>query len=168
MGKLRDQLLATATREPWLLPENRKIAKAKPPKATSWPLPKPYNRPNGEHERDILRAILAELRRLGCVAERIDVQGKILWSGDGEGRLVSTQMVGLPDIIGCKEGRFLALEVKRPGGRVSGDQIGALQRLQASGALVCLACGTGELAAWLEGWEPEASLMGIPVLGGAA
>lgn len=166
MGKLRDEMLATATAAPWLIPESERIAAAKPPRTKTWALPYPLSRADGSFERDVLRAVLAELRRLGCVAERIDVQGKISWGADGTGRLVSSQMIGLPDIIGCREGRFLAVEVKRKGGRVSGDQLGALQRLQHAGALVCVACGVSELEGWLGGWtpEPKRHLLGIPVV----
>lgn len=52
-------------------------------------------------EKDIVRAILKELRGAGAFA--IKTHG-------------SPQFAGLPDIIGCLNGRFFALEVKRPGG----------------------------------------------------
>ena len=166
MGKLRDEMLATGTTAPWLIAESPRIAKAKPPKSQTWALPYPLSRADGAYERDVLRAILAELRRLGCVAERIDVQGKISWGADGTGKLVSSQMIGLPDIIGCKNGRFLALEVKRKGGRVSGDQVGALQRLQHAGALFAIACGVVEIEGWLGGWTPDdrRHILGVPVI----
>jgi len=163
MGKLRDEMLRTGTTAPWLVAESERIARAKPPKTSTWPLPYPLSRADGAYERDVLKAVIAELRRLGACVERIDVQGKITWSGDGEGRLVSSQMLGLPDVIGCYQGRFLGVEVKRKGGRVSGDQLGALQRLQAAGGLVCIACGIEELEQWLKGAKGDRRILDVAV-----
>lgn len=42
---------------------------------------------------------------------------------------------GIPDIIGCFKGRFIALEVKRPGEQPTKLQAKTLELLQAAGAV---------------------------------
>jgi hypothetical protein len=42
---------------------------------------------------------------------------------------------GISDILGIYQGRFLAIEVKRPGGRVSREQREFLNRVNAEGGL---------------------------------
>ena len=47
---------------------------------------------------------------------------------------------GVSDLIGCSpDGRFLAVEVKRPGGKATPDQIEFLERVKASGGIAVLA-----------------------------
>jgi len=73
-------------------------------------------------ERDVLKAVLAALRTHPRVAfvERMN-------SGaykSAAGHYVRYGFVGCPDIIGMlRDGRFLAVEVKRPGGNPTGDQV---------------------------------------------
>jgi len=73
-------------------------------------------------ERAVLKAVLAALRAHPRVAfvERMN-------SGaykSAAGHYVRYGFVGCPDIIGMlKDGRFLAVEVKRPGGNPTGDQV---------------------------------------------
>lgn len=45
-------------------------------------------------------------------------------------------MTGLPDLIGCVDGRFFALEVKMPGGKVSDVQQYVMSRIRAAGGIV--------------------------------
>jgi hypothetical protein len=45
-------------------------------------------------------------------------------------------MTGLPDLIGCVDGRFFALEVKMPGGKVSDVQQYVMSRVRAAGGIV--------------------------------
>ncbi len=42
---------------------------------------------------------------------------------------------GLPDIIGCYKGRFVAFEVKRPGGRLTALQSRWLQKIRDVGGI---------------------------------
>lgn len=44
---------------------------------------------------------------------------------------------GTPDVLACIKGRFVAIEVKRPGNIPNPDQLGELRRWQAAGALAC-------------------------------
>ena len=43
--------------------------------------------------------------------------------------------VGVPDVIGCLKGRFFALEVKQPTGRLSKVQAYQLARIRLSGGI---------------------------------
>lgn len=45
-------------------------------------------------------------------------------------------MVGLPDIVACYRGRFLALETKMPGGSLHGRQPYVLSRIARAGGIV--------------------------------
>lgn len=45
-------------------------------------------------------------------------------------------MVGLPDIVACYKGRFLALETKMPGGALHGRQAYVLTRIARAGGVV--------------------------------
>lgn len=45
-------------------------------------------------------------------------------------------MAGLPDLIGCVDGRFFALEVKTPTGTVDERQSYVMSRIRAAGGIV--------------------------------
>lgn len=45
---------------------------------------------------------------------------------------------GIPDIIGCYRGRFVALEVKRPGEQPRAIQVVALKALKRAGAITAI------------------------------
>lgn len=58
---------------------------------------------------------------------------------------------GISDIIGCTpHGRFLAIEVKKPGGRVSDDQRGFLEQVRASGGIGFVAFSLDDVIETLE------------------
>ncbi len=46
---------------------------------------------------------------------------------------------GISDILGCYQGRFLAIEVKKPGGRVSPDQETFIARVNEEGGIAFVA-----------------------------
>ena len=46
---------------------------------------------------------------------------------------------GIPDIICCYKGRFIGIEVKRPGGKLSRLQEAALRKIQAAGGSAVVA-----------------------------
>lgn len=46
---------------------------------------------------------------------------------------------GIPDIICCYKGRFIGIEVKRPGGKLSRLQEAALRKIQAAGGMATVA-----------------------------
>lgn len=74
-------------------------------------------------ERDIVAAIQGYLKTLGG-----DV---FFWKEHGGPYGTS----GIPDIICCYRGRFLGLEVKQPGGRLTRLQERALERINAAGGI---------------------------------
>lgn len=59
---------------------------------------------------------------------------------------------GISDIIGCSSaGRFVAIEVKKPGGKASPDQKDFLARIEASGGIALLAYSLDEVLNAFEG-----------------
>lgn len=80
-------------------------------------------------ENTITRSILAELKKLGpdCWARKIECNAR--------------QGAGIPDILCCYMGRFLALEVKRPGGRMTALQADTVKAInEAGGKAVVVTC----------------------------
>ena len=74
-------------------------------------------------ERDIVIAIKIYLASLGS--------DLFFWKEHGGPYGTS----GIPDIICCYKGRFLGLEVKLPGGRLTALQKRALDRINAAGGI---------------------------------
>lgn len=69
-------------------------------------------------------------------------------------------MVGVSDIIGfTKSGRFLAVEVKKPGGVISSDQISFLESVNKSGGIGICVDGIDSLLS-------ELSVLGIVSING--
>ena len=76
-------------------------------------------------ERDIVAAIKKYLSSLGS-----DV---FFWKEHGS--VYGTN--GVPDIICCYKGRFLGLECKRPGGRLTELQKRAIKKINRAGGVAC-------------------------------
>jgi len=58
---------------------------------------------------------------------------------------------GIADIIGCSPtGRFLAIEVKRRGGKISPDQTNFIERIQAKGGCAFVAYSLDDVIAEVE------------------
>ena len=76
-------------------------------------------------ERDIVTAIRKYLASLGS-----DV---FFWKEHGS--VYGTN--GVPDIICCYKGRFLGLECKRPGGRLTELQKRAIKKINRAGGVAC-------------------------------
>ena len=76
-------------------------------------------------ERDIVTAIKKYLASLGS-----DV---FFWKEHGS--VYGTN--GVPDIICCYKGRFLGLECKRPGGRLTELQKRAIEKINRAGGVAC-------------------------------
>lgn len=73
-------------------------------------------------ERDIVRSILRYLK---------SVKGCFAWKEHGG--IHGT--AGIPDIICCVHGRFVALEVKQPGGQLTALQRATIQRINETGGI---------------------------------
>ena len=104
-------------------------------------------KPNDEpKERDIQRAILKILAMNSVLAWKAHSQGvKIA----GHGRIPNPS-AGIPDICGiCKNGRFLGIEVKRPGGTVAEHQTEFMRKILATGGLAFVARSLDDVLAVL-------------------
>lgn len=88
-----------------------------------------------KREQEIQREILAFLEGRGVLAWKCNLGG-VRFAGRGRGR---NPMKGFPDIGVCYEGRTIAIEVKRPDGRLSPEQLEWKQKLEAAGAIVIIA-----------------------------
>ena len=92
-------------------------------------------------ESAVLKAVLAALRIHPMVAwaERMNVMSQTL-QYKGVDRYVKAGFKGLSDIIGMlRDGRFLAVEVKRPGGQPTQAQIEFLGLVDRSGGVAFIA-----------------------------
>ena len=64
----------------------------------------------------------------------------------------SSQMRGVPDIVGCYRGLFVAFEVKRPKvGRLSELQKHRIEQIKNAGGLACVVCSVEDVKQALEG-----------------
>jgi len=98
-------------------------------------LPKPK-------ERDILNGCLAVLRLRGIFHFRQNVGGAEVQSG----HFIRFGVKGCSDILGClPDGRFLAIEVKRPGKKPTADQSDFLQSITNHGGLAIVVHSVDEL-----------------------
>src|SRR5690349_7861868 len=88
-------------------------------------------------EARLSRTIMAALRARGAFVFKI-------WGNE-------KMMAGLPDIIGCYRGRFIAVETKMPGGRLSKVQLHVITKLRAAGARVVVAHSVSEALNVLDG-----------------
>lgn len=86
-------------------------------------------------ERQITEQIIAELKRHG------------FWVFKVHGGPM--QKAGVPDILACRDGRLLAIEVKRPGGHVTAIQKKRLAELEAAGASVAVVTSVDEVRSLL-------------------
>lgn len=59
------------------------------------------------------------------------------------------QVRGLPDLIGCYHGYFVAMEVKKPGGRATDLQAFTLQQIRAAGGYATVIHSFEEAEAFL-------------------
>lgn len=86
-------------------------------------------------EREILKSCLAVLAARGVVAWRNNT-GAFAAAHNGVRRFVRFGMVGASDIIGVlPDGRFLAVEVKRPGRKPGPKQVGFIKSINGQGGV---------------------------------
>lgn len=97
-----------------------------------------------ERETPIVRQVLDYLRLRGIPATR-NHAGHV-----GVGRhWINLGSTGWPDILACWRGRFLGVEVKRPGEEPSPEQRRVHAELSAAGALILVVHSVEELEAGL-------------------
>jgi len=104
-------------------------------------------------ETEIVRAILEYLRARGCWAERRNSRVLMLPGKGGRIRPVRFGGVkGASDIIAIGAGgRFMAIEVKRPGGRPTLEQAAYLSEIRRHGGVGIVATSAQDVATMLEG-----------------
>jgi hypothetical protein len=62
----------------------------------------------------------------------------------------SVYSAGQPDLLGCYQGRTLALEVKRPGGRPTKLQLATLEKWRNAGAIAAVVRSVEDVRELLE------------------
>lgn len=87
-------------------------------------------------EKTIVATITKQLRARGVW---------VLKTVGGHGR------TGLPDLLLCFDGRFVAIEVKRPGAKVTARQDAELRKIRQAGGL----------AAVVTSWEDVMQILGL-------
>lgn len=76
------------------------------------------------------------------ICEYLEARGIFFWLNvvpDKRNYQSRYKMNGVPDILGIYKERLLAIEVKRPGGKLSSDQVAFINRASKSGAVVITA-----------------------------
>ena len=111
------------------------------------PTPAAPRQPSARPESDVLRDVLAALRRHPAVAWVERVNSGVI---EVDGRWIRYGWVGAADVIGqLADGRFLAVECKAPAGRVSEAQRAFLDRVTAAGGVAFVARGADDVAVTL-------------------
>ena len=64
---------------------------------------------------------------------------------------------GIPDIIGCLNGRFFAIELKVPGGRVDRLQTYELERIRKAGGRAIVAYSLDQVRGFLKDLDKDSS-----------
>lgn len=106
-------------------------------------------------ESALVRACLELLAARGVYAFRVNQQGVPIAGKPGKYRPGPTR--GVSDILGVLPGgRFLAVECKRKGGKVTSDQIGFLNYVKEFGGLAVVAYSVDDLDRTLRGLRREA------------
>lgn len=91
--------------------------------------------PGTPREREILAAIVAYLQLRDVCYVRVQVQGVIQRTGANSAVQRGSTMVGWPDLLMCIRGRFVGIEVKRPGGRATALQVSRLEAIRRAGGV---------------------------------
>lgn len=87
-------------------------------------------------EKDIQKSILDYLHAKKVFCWKQANTG--IYKPDGSG-YIPIGLKGVSDILGCYKGRFLAIEVKRPSGKLSPDQELFLNHVRENGGIALVA-----------------------------
>lgn len=103
-------------------------------------------------EGEIQKAIMDYLVILGHFPIRINTMGVPKWNGKQFDGFRKSPNVGVADILCVMKGsgKLFAIEVKKPGGKVSDDQQAFLQRVADQGAYAMVAYSVDDVAESLE------------------
>lgn len=101
------------------------------------------------HEKYLVKAVLLWLRAKGCFAWRQGTLTGRYQSMDRTGRVkawvIPSSCPGVADILGVYEGRFLAIEVKRPHNKPTDAQLAFLQAVREHGGIAWVIYDIGQL-----------------------
>lgn len=98
-------------------------------------------------ESEIQKACLDYLRLLNIPRRKINTVG----IKKADGSWIPSQSRGTADIIGVlRSGRFLAVEVKRPGGKLSKEQVEFLEEFDRGGAVCMVVTSVEELEKFIK------------------
>ena len=89
-----------------------------------------------------------ELAKIGAVPLRINTGG--IYDPKSGGYRKPNHEVGIPDILACKNGRFLGVEVKAGKDKIRLEQFAMIRKLQAAGARVLIAKTPEDIDRWIE------------------
>lgn len=99
-----------------------------------------------EKEQDIQKAILDYLRLKKYVVFKHHSTGFTV--RDGKSVAFRYSEKGISDVIACSpQGRFVAIEVKKRGGKATPEQLDFLARVKANGGIAILAFSLDEVMA---------------------
>ncbi len=102
-----------------------------------------------ELEKDIQSAILQLLRLKGYFVWKQNSAGIM----KTDGHYIPSQMPGIADIIGVDpKGRFVGIEVKRPGGKMSDLQRGFQESVKRNHGLAAVVYSVDDMIAKLSEW----------------
>ena len=80
------------------------------------------------------------------IREHLKKRGWLTWKNFGGGYSVA----GLPDVMAVRNGEFIAIEVKRPGGEPTARQALWIKQLSKQGVKAFFATSVAEVRAYLE------------------
>lgn len=114
-------------------------------------------RPPRPRESEVLAQVLAWLRLHRVFHWRNNSGARVLPGRGGKGQLVRWGVVGSGDVFALLPGgRFVSVEVKRPGGKPRPSQVLWADAVRAAGGAALVVTGVEELERGLreEGWTP--------------
>ncbi|MBI4128625.1 MAG: VRR-NUC domain-containing protein [Parcubacteria group bacterium] len=114
-------------------------------------------------EANLQRAILQLLALKQIPAWRVNTQGVPLHGPGREGRFRPSPNRGMADIIGIlPDGRFFAIEVKSPRGKVTAEQEIFLGTIRAYGGSAIVARDIEKVVQWISQWISDVPHSAVP------
>jgi len=101
-----------------------------------------------------------------CYMRESQIQSKILtylnsldaWTV----KLITTNKSGAPDIVGCLQGHFIAIEVKRPGQKPRPLQLYQIEQIRRAGGVAFYADSVEKVKKYLSKYVKNAHIKEIP------
>ena len=108
-------------------------------------------------EKDIQSAVLQYLKLCRYFVWKQSTVGIMKPNGS----YIPSSMPGVADIIGVSPwGQFVAVEVKRPGGKASPYQLEFLKNVEAAGGLACIVYSVDDMKHEIKKWRDQQSPSG--------